>query len=97
MEITMLCGVIKTGKSYLHSLGSEFSGSTLLSMIKQIGKAILAKYIFENKEIVFAIDGSEVGNGCTDEVWYLAKRKQFECSVMHLVFNILHQLLGIPI
>jgi len=126
--ISMLCGVIKTGKSYLHSLGSEFSGSIdLESRVKRVKRwlinertdwqthfipcieAILGKYIFENKELVFAIDGSEVGNGCTALMislvvgkralpvcWVVRQCKKGHLpSRMHLeVLHILHQLLG---
>lgn len=82
--IWQLCGIIKTGKSYLHSLGSEFPQDINLESravkVKRWLKssytdweitffpciaAVLACFIGQGKEMVFAIDGSEAGNGCT--------------------------------
>ena len=122
-----LCGIIKTGKSYLHSLGSEFPQDIdLESRVKKVKRSlistytnyeitffpciapILACYIGQGKEIVFAIDGSEVASGCTALMisltvgkraipicWLVRKCKKGHLPAkMHLeLFTILHDLL----
>lgn len=124
----MLCGIIKTGKSYLHSLGSEFPQDIdLESRVKNVKRwltnsytdyditflpciaPILAYYIAQNKEMVFAIDGSEAGQGCTALMisltigkraipicWLVKKCKKGHLPAkMHLeLFTILHRLLA---
>ncbi|MEZ4954025.1 MAG: transposase [Saprospiraceae bacterium] len=122
----MVCSAIKTGKSYLHSLGSELPQDIdsesrakhvkrwltnkytdySLSFLPFIGPA-LASYIAQDKEMVFAIDGSEAGQGCTVLMislvigkravpicWLVKKCKKGHLPAkMHLeVFTILHSL-----
>lgn len=125
--IWQLCGIIKTGKSHLHSLGSEFPQDiNLESRSKKVKRwlqstytdwevtfvpciaPILAYFIGQDKEMVFAIDGSEVGNGCTALMisltigkravpicWLVRKCKKGHLPAkMHLeLFTILHDLL----
>lgn len=123
----MLCGIIKTGKSYLHSLGSELPQDIdLESRVKNVKRwltnsytdyditflpciaPILAYYVAQNKEMVFAIDASEVGQGCTALMisltlgkraipicWLVKKCKKGHLPAkMHIeLFTILHRLL----
>lgn len=123
-----LCGIIKTGKSHLHSLGSEFPQDIdLESRVKSVKRwlinkytdfditflpciaPILACYICKDKEIVFAIDGSEIGMGCTGLMISLTVGKRAipicwlvrECKKGHLpakmhlqLFTKLHDLLN---
>lgn len=122
-----LCGIIKTGKSYLHSVGSEFPQDIdLESRVKNVKRwltnkytdfkitffpciaSILACYISQGKEMVFAIDGSETGMGCTTLMisltvgkraipicWLVRKCKKGHLPAsMHLeLFTKLHHLL----
>jgi len=122
-----LCGIIKTGKSYLHSVGSEFPKDIdLESRVKNVKRwlinkytdyditffpciaPILACYIGQGKEMVFAIDGSETGMGCTTLMisltvgkraipicWLVRKCKKGHLPAkMHLeLFTKLHDLL----
>jgi len=123
----MLLGIIKTGKSYLHSLGSAFPQSIdLESRVKKVKRWLLSKYndwqisfvpciqhilaayMGQNKQMVFAIDGSEVADGCTALMislvvgkraipicWVVrACKKGHLPAQMHLeLFTLLHQLL----
>ena len=125
--IWQLCGIIKTGKSYLRSLGSEFPQDIdLESRVKNVKRwlqndytdwsitfvpcitSILACFIGQDKEMVFAIDGSEAGNGCTALMisltigkraipvcWMVRKCKKGHLPAkMHLeLFTKLHKLL----
>lgn len=122
-----LCGMIKTGKSYLHSLGSEFPQDiNLESRVKNVKRwlqstytdwditylpciaPILGCFIAQGKQMVFAIDGSEAGSGCTALMisltigkraipicWLIRKCKKGHLPAkMHLeLFTQLHQLL----
>ena len=124
----MICGAIKTSKSYLHSLGSELPQDIdSESRVKNVKRWLTNKYtdyevsflpfiepilesrISQNKEMVFAIDGSEAGQGCTVLMisltignraipicWLVKKCKKGHLPAkMHLeVFTILHQLLN---
>lgn len=48
--VSMLCGMIKTGKCYLHSLGSEFSGSIdLESRVKRVNRWIINDQVTNSK------------------------------------------------
>lgn len=123
----MVCGAIRTSKSYLHSLGdgilqdidaesrvkvvkrwllSEYNNYDV-SFLPHI-EPILSAYIAQNKEMVFSIDGSEAGRGCTVlmisltisnraiPICWLAKKckKGHLPARMHLeVFTLLHKLL----
>ena len=122
-----LCGIIKTGKSYLHSLGSAFPQDIdLESRVKNVKRWLQSSYTnwettflpcitpiltcfkSQNKEMVFAIDGSEAGNGCTALMisltlgkraipicWMVRKCKKGHLPAkMHLeLFTQLHRLL----
>lgn len=124
----MICGAIKTGKSYLHSLGSELPQDIdSESRVKNVKRWLINKYtdydvsflpfiepvleshIYQNREMVFAIDGSEAGQGCTVLMisltigkravpicWLVKKCKKGHLPAkMHLeVFTILHGLLN---
>jgi hypothetical protein len=123
----MICGLIRSGKSHLKDLGTEFPELIHLeSRVKKVKRwlqnkhtsweshflpsisAILARSIANEEEIVFAIDGSEVGQGCTalmislvvgkraiPVVWLVRKCKKGHLPAsMHLeLFTRLHQIL----
>lgn len=123
----MICGTIKTSKSYLYSLGSqlpqEIDSESRVKNVKRwltnkytdyevsflpFIEPILESYISQNKEMVFAIDGTEAGQGCTVLMisltigkrgipicWLVKKCKKGHLAAkMHLeVFTILRQLL----
>jgi hypothetical protein len=123
----MICGTIRTSKSYLHSLGSELPQDIdLESRVKHVKRwltnnytdynlsflpfigPVLASHVSQGKEMVFAIDGSEAGQGCTVLMisltvgkrampicWLVKKcRKGHLPAKMHLeVFTILHKVL----
>lgn len=125
--IFLICGMIRTGKSHLHEVGSELPGLIdLESRVKRVKRwltnkytgwevhflpfvhAVLARQMALSKELVFAIDGSEVGNGCTGLMISLVVGKRAipvcwlvrECKKGHLpasmhleLFEQLHQLL----
>ena len=124
----MICGAIKTGKSHLHSLGSELPQSIdWESRVKNVKRwltneytdydvsflpfiePVLESHISQDREMVFAIDGSEAGKGCTVLMislamgnraipicWLVKKCKKGHLPAkMHLaVFTILHKLLN---
>jgi len=126
-QAAMICGAIKTSKSYLHSLGSALPQDIdSESRVKQVKRWLTNKYtdydvsflpfiapilenhISKNKEMIFAIDGSEAGKNCTvlmisltignraiPMCWLVKKCKKGHLPAkMHLeVFTILHQLL----
>ena len=122
----MLCGIIKTGKSHYHSLGSCFTEKIdFESKVKKVKRwitttytdwethfipciaSILHSYKVQDKEMVFAIDGSEAGQGCTvlmislvvgkraiPMCWLVRKCKKGHLPAsMHLeLFTMLHSL-----
>lgn len=126
--VAMICGAIRTSKSYLHSLGSALPQDIdFESRVKNVKRwltnqytdynlsflpfiePILESYIAQNKEMVFAIDGSEAGQGCTVLMisltignraipicWLVKKCKKGHLPAkMHLeIFTILHKLLN---
>jgi len=126
--VAMICGAIKTSKSYLHSLGSELQQDIdSESRVKNVKRwltskytdyevsflpfisTILESYICQEKEMVFAIDGSEAGKDCTVLMISLTIGKRAipicwlvkQCQKGHLpanmhleVFTILHDLLA---
>ena len=84
MLTAMVCGAIKTSKSYLHALGDGIlQDIDAESRVKKVKRWLLSEYnnydvsflphiepimtarIAQNQEMVFAIDGSEAGQGCT--------------------------------
>lgn len=123
----MICGAIRTSKSYLHSLGSELPQDIdSESRVKNVKRwltneytdydisylpfiePLLKSHILQEKEMVFAIDGSDVAQGCTVLMisltignraipicWLVKKCKKGHLPTrMHLdVFTILNKLL----
>ena len=123
----MICGAIRTSKSYLHSLGSELPQDIdAESRVKNVKRWLTSQYtdydvsflpfiepilecrIVKGEELVFAIDGSEVAQGCTvlmisltvgnravPVCWLVKKCKKGHLPAsMHLeVFTMLHKLL----
>lgn len=123
----MVCGTIRTSKSYLHSLGDGLPQNIdAESRVKTVKRWLLSKYndydvsflphiesiltahIAKEQEMVFAIDGSEAGQGCTVLMisltignravpicWLVKKCKKGHLPArMHLeVFTLLHKVL----
>lgn len=80
----MICGAIKTSKSYLDCLDldlpQDIDSESRFKNVKRwltskytdydvsflpFIEPILASHISQNKEMIFAIDGSEAGKNCT--------------------------------
>lgn len=123
----MICGAIKTGRSHLHSLGSELPQDIdAESRVKHVKRWLTSKYtdyevsflpyigqileshISQGREMVFPIDGSGAGRGCTvlmvslaignravPVCWLVKKCKKGHLPAkMHIeVFTVLHKLL----